>query len=91
MRVDFGLQQASVREKERREHLWRVVKAVVGSLVAGGAGLIFGFAMGLHDARWADAWTQVGQASSPFSTQQPAPPWWATADATGRAGAARGQ
>jgi hypothetical protein len=70
MRFDFGLQQARERENERHEHLWRVVKAVVGSLVAGGAGLIFGFAMGLHDARWADAWTRVGDASSPFSTQQ---------------------
>ncbi len=70
MRVDFfDLQQARRSEKERREHLWRVAKAVVGSLLAGGAGLIFGLAMGLHDARWSDAWTQVGYASSPFSTQ----------------------
>ncbi len=38
--------------------MWRVVKAVVGSLVAGGAGLFFGFAMGLHDARWSEAWTE---------------------------------
>ncbi|MEO8187030.1 MAG: hypothetical protein ABI580_06655 [Burkholderiaceae bacterium] len=70
MRFDFGRQQARVREKERREHSWRVVKAVMGSLAAGGTGLIFGFAIGLHDARWADAWTRVGDASSPFSTQQ---------------------
>ena len=70
MRFDFGLQQARVRENECREHLWRVVKAVMGSLVAGGAGLIFGFAMGLHDARWAEAWTHVGDASSPFRAQQ---------------------
>lgn len=70
MRFDVALQQGRVREKEGREHLWRVVKAVVGSLVAGGAGLIFGFAIGLHDARWADAWTRMGDASSPFSTQQ---------------------
>lgn len=70
MRFDFGPQQARARENERREHLRRVVKAVVGSLMAGGAGLIFGFAMGLHDARWSDAWTRVGDASSLFSTQQ---------------------
>ena len=66
----FALQQGRVHEKERREHLWRMVKAVVGSLVAGAAGLIFGFAMGLHDARWVDAWTRVGDASSPLGTQQ---------------------
>ena len=70
MRFDVALQQARVHEKERREHLWRMVKAVVGSLVAGAAGLIFGFTMGLHDARWVDAWTRVGDASSPLSTQQ---------------------
>ena len=70
MRFDSVQQQASVHEKERREHMWRVVKAVAGSLLAGGAGLIFGFAMGLHDARWSDAWTQVGLASSLFSGQQ---------------------
>ena len=69
MRFDFVQRQASVHEKEHREHMWRVVRAVVGSLVAGGAGLIFGFAMGLHEARWSDAWTQVGLASSPFSSQ----------------------
>jgi hypothetical protein len=67
MRVDFGLQEARGADKKRGEHMWRVAKGVVGSLVAGGAGLIFGFAMGLHDARWSDAWTQVGYASSPFS------------------------
>ena len=70
MRFNFGLRLARVRENERREHVWRVVKAVVGSLVAGAAGLIFGFAMGLHDARWAEAWTHVGDASSLFRTQQ---------------------
>jgi len=67
MRVEFGLQQARRADKKRAEHMWRVAKAVTGSLVAGGAGLIFGFAMGLHDARWSDAWTQVAYASSPFS------------------------
>ena len=69
MRSAFVQQQARAHEKERREHMWRVLRAVVGSLVAGGAGLIFGFAMGLHEARWSDAWTQVGLASSPFSSQ----------------------
>ncbi|HKO66378.1 MAG TPA: hypothetical protein VJU53_01120 [Burkholderiaceae bacterium] len=69
MKVDFGLRPAGSIEKNRREHMWRVVKAVVGSMVAGGAGLIFGFAMGLHDARWSDVWTRVGYASSAFSTQ----------------------
>lgn len=70
MRFDVALQQGRVREKERRDHVWRVVKAVAGSLVAGSAGLVFAFAMGLQDARWADAWTRVGDASSPFSAQQ---------------------
>ena len=71
MRFDITLQQrARVREKERREHMWRVVKAVVGSMTAGAAGLIFGFAMGLHDARWSDAWTQVRYASDPLSVQE---------------------
>ena len=70
MRIDFGPQQARVSEKERREHMLRVIKAVVGSLAAGGGGLIFGFAMGLHDARWAGAWTEVAHASSPFSTPE---------------------
>ena len=42
MRFDC-LQQGRVREKERREHLWRVVKAVVGSLVAGGCRVDFRF------------------------------------------------
>jgi hypothetical protein len=67
MRFDFGLQQARRAEKERRAHRWRVVKGIVGSLGAGSAGLIFGFAMGLHDARWSDAWSQVGYASSLFN------------------------
>ena len=68
MRVDFGLQQARVSNRERQKHFWRVVKAVGGSLAVGGAGLVFGFAMGLHDARWAGAWTVIGEASSRFST-----------------------
>ncbi|HZA94698.1 MAG TPA: hypothetical protein VE421_01075 [Burkholderiaceae bacterium] len=67
MRVDFGLQEARRADKKRGQHMWRVVKGVIGSLITGGAGLIFGFAMGLHDARWSDAWTHVGYASSPFS------------------------
>ena len=70
MRFDFALQQARVHQKERREHRWRVVKAVAGSLMAGAAGLMFAFAIGLHDARWSDAWTHAGHASSPFTTQQ---------------------
>ncbi len=69
MRVDFGLQRARVRDKERQDHLWRVVRAVIASLAVGGAGLIFGFAVGLHDARWAGAWMVVGDASSPLSAQ----------------------
>ena len=70
MQLDVDLQQARRNESERRERIWRVVKAVVGSLLAGGAGLIFGFAMGLHDARWSDAWTHIGSASYPFSSGQ---------------------
>ena len=71
MRFDVALQQrARVRQMERREHMWRVAKAVVGSLTAGAAGLVFGFAIGLHDVRWSDAWTHVGYASSPFSAQE---------------------
>ena len=69
MKVDVGLRPVRSIEKDRREHMWRVVKAIVGSVVAGGAGLIFGFAMGLHDARWSDVWMRVGYASSAFSTQ----------------------
>jgi len=67
MRVDLALQQVRRVEKRRREHMWCVVKAVAGSLAAGSAGLTFALAMGLHDARWSDAWTHVGYASSPFS------------------------
>ncbi len=67
MRVDFGLRQERVSYKERQHHFRRVVKAVVASLAVGGAGLIFGFAMGLHDARWAGAWTLIADASAPFS------------------------
>ena len=67
MRVDFGLQQTTVSDKQRQRQFWRVVKAVVASLAVGGAGLIFGFSMGLHDARWAGAWTLIADASSPFS------------------------
>ena len=70
MRIDFGLQQARQSEKARREHVRRAIKAMVGSVAAGGAGLIFGFAMGLHDARWTDAWTEVAYASSLFSAQE---------------------
>ncbi len=70
MRFDFTQQQARVHEKVRREQVWRVARAVMGSVVAGSAGLIFAFAMGLHEARWSDAWTQVGLASSLFSPQQ---------------------
>ena len=69
MRVDFDLQQARVSDEKRRDRRWRVVKAVAGSLAVGIAGLIFGFAVGLHNARWAGAWTVVGDASSPFSAQ----------------------
>lgn len=69
MQTDFKPQQSRVSEKERREQMLRVVRAVAGALVVGGAGLIFGFAMGLQDARWADAWTQVAHASSLLSTQ----------------------
>ena len=67
MRFDVGLLRAR-RNENGRQRVCRAVKAVVGSLVVGGAGLIFGFAMGLHDARWSDAWSQVGYASSPFSS-----------------------
>ena len=67
MRIDFGLHQAKVSDKERQDRLWRVLKAVTASLAVGGAGLIFGFAMGLHDARWAGAWTVIAEASSPFN------------------------
>ena len=34
MSIDFGLQQAKVSAKERREHMLRVVKAVLGSAAA---------------------------------------------------------
>lgn len=70
MRVHFSRQQAKASEKERRDPMLQVVKAVVGSLAAGGAGVIFGFALGLHDARWADAWAVIGDASSLFSAQE---------------------
>ena len=80
MRFDVGL-LARRNENERRERVWRGVKAVVGSLGVGGAGLIFGFAMGLHDGRWSDAWTQVGFASSPFSSGQTTTLELAAADA----------
>lgn len=69
MKVDFGLRPTRSMQKDRREHMWRVARAIVGSMVAGAAGLIFGFVMGLHDARWSDVWMRVGYASSAFSTQ----------------------
>lgn len=68
MAVDSSLQQAKAGDKERRDRLLRV-KAAGASLAAASAGLVFGFAVGLHEARWADVWTTVAQASSPFSTQ----------------------
>lgn len=68
MRFDLSIQQARMHEKVRRQHMWRVARAVAASVMVGGAGLIFGFASGLHDARWSGAWTQVGQASSLLST-----------------------
>lgn len=69
MRVDFSQQRARVSEKKRRDQLLRVVKAAAGSLAVGAAGLFFGFAMGLHDARWADTLTEVAHASLLFSAQ----------------------
>jgi len=82
MRFNVGLLQARKNENERRERMWRVVKAAVGSAAVGGAGLIFGFAMGLHDARWSDAWTHVGYASIPFSSAATTDSEFAAADAT---------
>ena len=68
MRFDLSIQQARVHEKVRRQHMWRLARAVVASVMVGGVGLTFGLAMDLHDARWSGAWSEVGHASSPFST-----------------------
>ena len=70
MRFDIALLQARRHENQRRVRMWRVVRAAGGSLAVGCAGLIFGFTMGLHDARWSEAWTHVGAASLPFSGAQ---------------------
>lgn len=70
MRVDFGLQQSRANDEERRSRALRAVRgALVASLIAG-AGLVAGLAIGLHDARWADAWISVADASSLFSAPE---------------------
>ena len=70
MRFDIALLQARRHKNQRRERMRRVVRAAGGSLAVGCAGLIFGCTMGLHDARWSEAWTHVGAASIPFSGAQ---------------------
>ncbi len=67
MRVDFGLQRSGANDEERRRRLVRFVRAVMIASMIAGAGLVVGFALGLHDARWAGAWTEVAHASSVFS------------------------
>ncbi|HVG04854.1 MAG TPA: hypothetical protein VM937_07910 [Burkholderiaceae bacterium] len=67
MRIDVRLQQAKPSDRKRQDHFWRAVRAAIGSLAVGGAGLIFGFAMDLHDARWAGAWIVAADAASPLS------------------------
>jgi vacuolar-type H+-ATPase subunit I/STV1 len=79
MRFDVSPLKARRNENER---MWRTVKAVVASVLVGCAGLTFGFAMGLHDARWSGAWSQVGYASLPFSSAPGTEIALATADAT---------
>jgi hypothetical protein len=60
----FPLQQQS--SKRRQNRLKRLVSAAVGLLAAGGMSLVFGFAMGSQDARWAEPWTGLGHAYSLF-------------------------
>ena len=67
MQVDFSVQRASSKRQSRRK---RVAYAAVASLLAGAVSLMFSFAMGLQDARWAEAWTGVGHAYTLFSSQQ---------------------
>ena len=52
--------------KERRERVLRVLMGALASSVVAGAGLLFGFGLGLHEARWTDVLAEVGQASSVF-------------------------
>ncbi len=67
MQVDFSGQRASSQRQSRRK---RVAHATVASLLAGAVSLMFSFAMGLQDARWAEVWTGVGHAFTLFSLQE---------------------
>ena len=59
-------QQSSKRRQKRQSRLKRLVSAAVGLLAAVGVSLVFGFAMELPDAQWAEAWTGLGHAYSLF-------------------------
>ena len=67
MQVDLSGQRAGSERQSRRK---RVAYAAVASLLAGAVSLMFSFAMGLQDARWAEAWTGVGHAYTLFSSQE---------------------
>lgn len=67
MQVDCSLPPAS----SKGQNGWkRVSRAAVASLLAGAVSLMFSFAIGLQDARWAEAWTGVGHAYTLFSSQE---------------------
>ena len=53
--------------RERRDRLLRVLMGALGSSVVAGAGLLFGFGLGLQEARWNDVLAEVGQASFVFT------------------------
>jgi hypothetical protein len=63
----FPLQQQSAKRRQKRQNrLKQLVSAAVGLLAAVGVSLVFGFAMELPDAQWAEAWTGLGHAYSLF-------------------------
>ena len=65
MQTYFPLHQLGAKRRQKRQNrLKQLVSAAVGLLAAVGVSLVFGFAMELPDAQWAEAWTGLGHAYS---------------------------
>ena len=67
MQVDCSGQREVSKRPSRPN---RVAHATFATLLAGADSLMFSLAIGLQDTRWAEVWTGVGHASTPFSTQE---------------------